>query len=506
MFCGVALLGAQSLALSPSVARAQSVCPGFPIPAECGQFATHAIGPNTSFLVQNNAWSDPGQCIQWKPDGSFCVSNVPSSGSFGFPNLLQGQVFGSGPTTSWSPVQVSNIVNWPITWSISGTTPTPSGQWNASIEFWTTTYNPTARTVNQPDGTELMVWLATSSGNLPGGLNVVGHAFVAGIYWNIYAGSWPTNQNTSARWNYLSYFPASGNIGSINADFSPFFANALLQTGAGTSGSLGPCKNATAGNSQCLDSAWWVTSVQAGFEVNAGGGLGLTSSNFTSHLNATPTTFCGRLPSGATLVRGQSSDSCNGLYQLTMQGDGNLVAYDTSFQPRWASGTVNGAYLTMQSDGNLVEYDDHNQRIWETGTASPGAYFLIQSDGNLVVYSASATPLWSAEGGLSVGAELLSGGWTYSYDGRFNLSMQRDGDLALYFGSTRLWDTGTNSGARVNMQGDGNLVVYDAAGNPLWDSGTWGNPGAHLALNNEGNLIIYATNGAVLWTSNTGGH
>jgi hypothetical protein len=84
--------------------------------------------------------------------------------------------------------------------------------------------------------------------------------------------------------------------------------------------------------------------------------------------------------------------------------------------------------------------------------------------------------------------------------------MQRDGDLALYFGSTRLWDTGTNSGARVNMQGDGNLVVYDAAGNPLWDSGTWGNPGAHLALNNEGNLIIYATNGAVLWTSNTGGH
>jgi hypothetical protein len=38
-------------------------------------------------------------------------------------------------------------------------------------------------------------------------------------------------------------------------------------------------------NNQCLDSSWWVTSVQAGFEVFGGGGVGLTSSAFVSNQN-----------------------------------------------------------------------------------------------------------------------------------------------------------------------------------------------------------------------------
>ncbi len=63
-----------------------------------------------------------------------------------------------------------------------------------------------------------------------------------------------------------------------------------------------------------------------------------------------------------------------------MQTDGNLVLYDTSNQPRWASGTSNhpGAFLDMQDDGNVVVYragacgEHANDALWATGPYPPG--------------------------------------------------------------------------------------------------------------------------------------
>jgi len=40
------------------------------------------------------------------------------------------------------------------------------------------------------------------------------------------------------------------------------------------------------------------------------------------------------------------------------------------------------------------------------------------------------------------------------------------------------------------MQGDGNLVIYGYY-NAIWASGTWGNPGAYLDMQDDGNLVIY---------------
>lgn len=58
------------------------------------------------------------------------------------------------------------------------------------------------------------------------------------------------------------------------------------------------------------------------------------------------------------------------------------------------------------------------------------------------------------------------------------------------------------------MQGDGNLVVYPAnplgiAGPAMWDTKTYGNPGAHLELQQDGNLVIYGTRHDVKWNSCT---
>jgi hypothetical protein len=55
-----------------------------------------------------------------------------------------------------------------------------------------------------------------------------------------------------------------------------------------------------------------------------------------------------------------------------MQGDGNLVIYDTMSRPLWASHTAGhpGAWLIVQSDGNAVIYDTMSHPLWATGTAS----------------------------------------------------------------------------------------------------------------------------------------
>jgi hypothetical protein len=54
-----------------------------------------------------------------------------------------------------------------------------------------------------------------------------------------------------------------------------------------------------------------------------------------------------------------------------MQGDGNLVEYDTSGEPRWSSGTAghDGAYLYLRNDGATWIIQNGNP-IW-TWTATP---------------------------------------------------------------------------------------------------------------------------------------
>ena len=61
------------------------------------------------------------------------------------------------------------------------------------------------------------------------------------------------------------------------------------------------------------------------------------------------------------------------------------------------------------------------------------------------------------------------------------------------------------------MQNDGNLVLYDASGHAYWDSKTQGNPGAFLDVQYDGNLVVYRagstsqteTANNALWASGT---
>ena len=56
------------------------------------------------------------------------------------------------------------------------------------------------------------------------------------------------------------------------------------------------------------------------------------------------------------------------------------------------------------------------------------------------------------------------------------------------------------------MQGDGNLVLYDAGKVPLWASGTNGKRVAVCIMQGDGNLVLYEPGPKADWASNTPGH
>ncbi|MFC4064621.1 LamG-like jellyroll fold domain-containing protein [Actinoplanes subglobosus] len=78
---------------------------------------------------------------------------------------------------------------------------------------------------------------------------------------------------------------------------------------------------------------------------------------------------------------GDALRSLNGVFQLRMQSDGNLVLYRDG-APVWATNTAGneGAFLVMQGDDNLVLYRVDKTALWHTNTGGSGADRLVLSD------------------------------------------------------------------------------------------------------------------------------
>ncbi|MGX5654284.1 hypothetical protein ACWKWC_05865 [Geodermatophilus nigrescens] len=103
---------------------------------------------------------------------------------------------------------------------------------------------------------------------------------------------------------------------------------------------------------------------------------------------------------------------------------------------------------------------------------------------------------------LQPGRSLAAGQRLVSPNGRYTLEVQPDGNVVVYApGRRALWHTRTwlNPGVRLTFQPDANLVLYSSSGRPLWHSDTWGNAGGHLVLQDDGNLVLYTAGGAPVW-------
>ncbi|MFF7637460.1 glycoside hydrolase domain-containing protein [Kitasatospora sp. NPDC008050] len=205
----------------------------------------------------------------------------------------------------------------------------------------------------------------------------------------------------------------------------------------------------------------------------------------------------GSTASGAAMAPGQRLEAgqsiASSTMTLTMQSDGNLVAYakvgGTGPGPAmWSSKTSGnpGAYLVLQWDGNLVLDSAGGTQLWSSTTGgNPKDSLTVQPDGNIVLYRANnsaawASGTWQAPPTLTAGQSLSPGYWTQGQ--LTTLLMQADGNLVMYRkrDGAALWSSNTagNAGAYVTTQADGNLVVYkqggsSSAGGSLWASNTW---------------------------------
>ncbi|WP_411284813.1 N-acetylmuramoyl-L-alanine amidase [Lapillicoccus sp.] len=213
-------------------------------------------------------------------------------------------------------------------------------------------------------------------------------------------------------------------------------------------------------------------------------------------------------------VNGGSSPvlSPDGAYRLYMQGDGNLVIYDSSGKYRWASFTnVPGGYLSTQADGNVVIYDsEDNLPLWTAGVYSPGAQLQMQNDGNLVLYSRSGAALWDSKGYTRHPAvrftprraftQLSPGQSVASHSNGYTLTMQTGGRLLLTNGKgAAVWSSGTSvAGSRLEAQSDGNVVIYAPSDAAVWHTALY-SPGDYVAIQDDGNIVAYDTAGRALW-------
>jgi hypothetical protein len=93
-----------------------------------------------------------------------------------------------------------------------------------------------------------------------------------------------------------------------------------------------------------------------------------------------------------------------------------------------------------------------------------------------------------------------------STNGNYHFYLQGDGNLVLRDAAAKaIWASATNGkgGVRLVIQGDGNLVLYTSAGKAVWATGTVGSGAAYLIVQSDGNLVMYTSAGKPVWSTGT---
>lgn len=109
---------------------------------------------------------------------------------------------------------------------------------------------------------------------------------------------------------------------------------------------------------------------------------------------------------------------------------------------------------------------------------------------------------------ISAPATILPGQGLTSPNGVYTLILQGDGNLVVYSCGRPAWSSSTaypaGSGMKLVLQSDCNLVLVPPSSQPVnWDSGTAGRAsGCRLQLQDDGNLVIYGNGNTVVWSSN----
>jgi len=210
-----------------------------------------------------------------------------------YPSIFKGCHWGNCTigTGAPFPIMVGNIATLQSTWTMAATTGTPAdtGVWDAAYDIWfdtnarghlpgdptalaqiPTKANPKEVQYGQNDGAEIMIWMNNKGYNnipiTPAGtqgaavmLNIGGTNRMFDV-WTARLGAADAYQ-----WNVISYV-AQTKVNTLgNFDANEFVKHAKTIN----------CPT----NAACVSDSWWITSIQAGFEVWAKG-VGLKTTAF----------------------------------------------------------------------------------------------------------------------------------------------------------------------------------------------------------------------------------
>jgi hypothetical protein len=249
----ISAVSAGGLLVAGAVATVLGATPAHADTAICAKFGSTAIASGR-YIVQNNVWgADTAQCINVTNTG-FSVTtanhNKATNGApAAYPSVYYGCHYANCSTGSGLPLQASTSQFAGIQTSVSMSYPS-SGTFDAAYDIW---FDPTPRTDGQNTGAEIMVWLNHQGSIQPVGSRVATVSLASGT-WDVWFG------NTG--WNVVSYVRTSA-TGSMNFAVSAFFDDAVSRGYA--------------------QRAWYLTSIQAGFEPWIGGaGLAVNSFSVTT--------------------------------------------------------------------------------------------------------------------------------------------------------------------------------------------------------------------------------
>ncbi|MFI5674177.1 mannose-binding protein [Streptomyces cellulosae] len=112
---------------------------------------------------------------------------------------------------------------------------------------------------------------------------------------------------------------------------------------------------------------------------------------------------------------------------------------------------------------------------------------------------ATPKPNWSTETVSATSVLEVNQAWTTN---RIRMVMQTDGNLVVYNEEGKpIWASMTfGQNHRAIFQTDGNLVIHNGDDRPIWASQTWGNEGAQLVLRADAKVTI-VNNGRVVWST-----
>jgi hypothetical protein len=220
----------------------------------CDRFGSTTIAGGR-YVVQNNRWNDAAvnQCINVTATGFAITSgnqNVPTNGApASYPSVYAGCHYRNCSAGSGLPLQISAFGN-PRTTVRYHTT---GGQWDAAYDIW---FDPTPNPAGQNHGTEIMIWGSHAGAPQPVGSRIA-TVSLAGATWDV----WNGRVCGDGCWNVNS-FVRQRSTTSLDIALRDFVNDSVTRG--------------------ITNRAWYLTSVQFGFEPWQGGpGLGVDAFSWT---------------------------------------------------------------------------------------------------------------------------------------------------------------------------------------------------------------------------------